>query len=62
MNRRGLDKMLSVSGLVVVVLLAVLGALLLWGGMFAHNKVTTELTAQQITFSADAATLPPNLQ
>lgn len=62
MGRRSLDKMLSVSGIVVAVLLVVLGGLLIWGGTFAHNKVTNELTAQKIYFSSDVATLPPDLQ
>lgn len=62
MRRRSFDKILSVTGLVLAVFLAVLGALLLWGGTFAQNKVSTELTAQKIYFSSDAATLPADLQ
>ena len=61
MRRRSLDLILSVTGLVVAVVLAVAGGLLLWGGNFAHNTVTTELTAQKIAFDADPAELPPEL-
>jgi hypothetical protein len=62
MRRRSLDKILSVSGLIVALVLAVAGGLLLWGASFARGTVTSELTAQKISFSADAQTLPPDLQ
>ena len=61
MRRRSLDRILSVTGLVVAVVLAIAGVLLMWGGNFAHNTVTTELTSQKINFDADAANLPPEL-
>jgi hypothetical protein len=61
MRRRSLDLILSVTGLVVAVVLAVAGGLLLWGGNFAHTTVTAELTAQKIAFDADPAELPPEL-
>ena len=44
MRRRSLDTILSVTGLVMAVVLAVAGVLLMWGGNFAHNTVTTELS------------------
>lgn len=61
MGRRSFDKIMSVTGLVLAVVLAVAGVLLLWGGNFAHNTVTEQLTAQKITFDTDASTLPPAL-
>lgn len=61
MRRRSLDTILSVTGLVMAVVLAVSGVLLMWGGNFAHNTVTTELSTQQISFDADASSLPPDL-
>ena len=61
MRRRSLDRILSVTGLIVAVVLAIAGVLLMWGGNFAHTTVTNELTAQKISFSADATTLPPDL-
>jgi hypothetical protein len=61
MRRRSLDTILSVTGLIVAVVLAIAGILLMWGGNFAHNTVTSELTAQKISFQEDASTLPPEL-
>ena len=61
MRRRSLDRILSVTGLVLAIVLAVGGLLLMWGGNFAHSTVTNELTAQNIAFSADPANLPPEL-
>jgi hypothetical protein len=61
MRRRSLDRILSITGLVVAVVLAIAGVLLMWGGNFAHTTVTNELSAQKISFSADAKTLPPDL-
>ncbi len=43
-------------------MLAVGGVLMMWGGTFAHNTVTDELTGQKISFSADAAILPPGFE
>ncbi|MDD2858690.1 MAG: hypothetical protein PHU75_08460 [Candidatus Nanopelagicales bacterium] len=62
MKRQRVDKIVSISGLIIAVVIAVAGGLLLWGGTFAHNTVTTELTTQKITFSEDATKLPPELQ
>jgi hypothetical protein len=61
MRRRSLDMILSITGLVVAVVLAVAGVLLMWGGNFAHDTVTNELSAQRISFSPDAESLPPEL-
>lgn len=61
MRRKSLDRILSITGLVMAVVLGVAGALLMWGGNFAHDTVTRELTSQSIAFDADAASLPPEL-
>ena len=61
MNRHKVDRIVSITGLVMAVVIAAAGALLLWGGTFAHNTVTQELTTQKISFDADAAELPPEL-
>lgn len=61
MGRQRFDRIVSVSGLIMAVVIAAAGALLLWGGTFAHDTVTEELTSQKISFAADAAELPPEL-
>ncbi len=61
MGRQKVDRIVSISGLVVAVIIAAAGGLLLWGGTFAHNTVTEELTSQKISFAADASQLPPEL-
>lgn len=61
MRRRSLDRILSITGLVMAVVLGVAGALLMWGGNVAHGTVARELTSQSIAFDADAASLPPAL-
>lgn len=61
MSRRSLDLILSVSAIVVAVVLAIAGVLLAWGGHYANNTVTTQLTAQKIAFGP-ADTLPESLQ
>ena len=62
MNRRSLDRIVSITGLVLAVVLVVGGGLLMWGGGFAHDTVTSELTAQKITFTTDTSKLPADLQ
>ena len=61
MRRKSLDMILSLTGLVVTVVLVVVGTLLMWGGNFAKDTVTQQLTVQSIAFDADAANLPPEL-
>jgi hypothetical protein len=54
-TRRTIDRLLIAGGSVVCVVLVVAGGLLLWGRNFAHDYVSTELSAQQIFFpSAEA--------
>ena len=62
MSRRSLDLVLSVTAIVVAVVLAIAGVLLIWGGSDANNTVTEQLSQQKISFPADAAQLPDNLQ
>ena len=62
MSRRSLDLVLSISALVVAVVLAIAGVLLVWGGNYANNTVTDQLSAQNISFPADAAQLPDDLK
>ena len=61
MSRRSLDLVLSVSALVVAVVLAIAGVLLMWGGNYANNTVTDQLSQQKISFGA-AESLPADLQ
>ena len=62
MRRKVFDKLASVGGIVIVVVLAVAGALLLVGYNFANNYVHTQLTEQQITFPSAAAFAHPDGQ
>lgn len=61
MGRKSVDLLLSSIGLVLTLVFVVSGALLMWGGTFAKDTVTTQLTAQNIAFNEDASTLPPEL-
>jgi hypothetical protein len=61
MSRRSLDLILSISAIVVAVVLAIAGFLLAWGGSYANNTVTEQLTQQNISFGA-AAELPDSLK
>lgn len=61
MGRKSVDVLLSVIGLVLTLVFVVAGALLMWGGNFAKDTVTTQLTAQNIAFDEDASKLPPEL-
>ena len=61
MSRKRLDLVLSITGLVMAVVLAIAGALLMWGGHFAKNTVHYQLVAQKISFGA-ASTMQANLQ
>jgi hypothetical protein len=62
MRRKVFDKLASVGGVVLVLVLAVAGALLLFGYSFANNYVRTQLAEQQITFPSAAAFAHPDGQ
>jgi hypothetical protein len=62
MRRKVFDKLASVGGIVVVLVLAVAGSLLLVGYNFANNYVQTQLAEQQITFPSAAAFAHPDGQ
>jgi hypothetical protein len=62
MRRKVFDKLASVGGIVVVLVLAVAGSLLLVGYNFANNYVHTQLAEQQITFPSAAAFAHPDGQ
>jgi hypothetical protein len=54
---------LGLSILIASLVLAVMGGLTLWGGLFVRDQVTDQLTAQQITFApAGSEGLPANIQ
>ena len=59
MRRKVFDKLASVGGVVLVIVLAVAGALLMFGYSFANNYVHTQLAEQQITFPSAAAFAHP---
>ncbi len=61
MRRKKIDLILSSLGIVLTVFLVVAGSLLLVGANFARSTVTDQLTAQNISFDADPANLPPDL-
>ncbi len=52
MKRKTFDKITTLVGLVLAVVLAVAGGLLLWGGNFANTTVHNQLAAQKIYFPA----------
>ena len=62
MRRKVFDKLASVGGVVVVIVLAVAGSLLMVGYSFANNYVHTQLAEQQITFPSAAAFAHPDGQ
>lgn len=55
MNRRVFDKLASLGGGLIVVVLLVAGALLLVGANFANSNVHNQLAEQAITFPSTAA-------
>ena len=59
MRRKVFDKLASVGGGVVVVILAVAGTMLFVGYNFANNYVHNQLAQQNITFPAAAAFAHP---
>ena len=50
MRRKVFDKILTLTGAAVTVMLVVAGSLLFWGHSFANNNVHDELAAQKIFF------------
>ncbi len=50
MKRRTLDRLASLGGTVVVVVLLVAGSLLMWGASFANSSVHNQLAQQDIVF------------
>jgi hypothetical protein len=59
--RATLDRLISIGGLLLVVVLLVAGALLVWANVFIGNQVHDQLAAQKITMPTDKtglATLP----
>jgi hypothetical protein len=59
MRRKVFDKLASVGGAVVVVILAVAGTMLFVGYNFANNYVHNQLAQQNITFPSAAAFAHP---
>ena len=55
MRRKSFDAIVSVGGLLLTVVLVAAGALLLWAYSFANGTVTSQLSAQKITFPAATA-------
>ncbi len=55
MRRKSFDVIVGVGGLLLTVALVAAGALLFWGYSFANSSVTSQLSAQRITFPAAAA-------
>jgi hypothetical protein len=49
MRRRTLDKLMSLAGLLIAVLLIVAGGLLVWANGFVNDNVETQLSQQNIT-------------
>ena len=52
MKRKTFDKLASIIGGLLAVILIAAGALLTWGGTFANNQVKDQLAAQKITMPA----------
>jgi hypothetical protein len=60
MRRKVFDKLASVGGVVMVVVLVVAGSMLFAGYAFANNYVHNQLAQQQITFPSAAAFAHPD--
>jgi len=54
-NRRTIDRILSLTGVVLTAALVVAGVLLMWGANFSADYVDDELSSQNITFPPAAA-------
>ena len=52
MRRKTFDALMTAGGVLVAVALLVAGGLLTWANAFVHDQVTSQLTAQHITFPA----------
>lgn len=50
MGRRTFDTLISATGLLLAILLAIVGGLLTWGSGYVNDEVTGQLAAQNITF------------
>lgn len=50
MKRRTFDRLMSIGGIVITLVMVVAGALLTWGYRFANESVTQQLSAQKIFF------------
>jgi len=59
MNRKVFDKLASIGGILMVVVLAAAGALLLVGANFANNQVNSQLAQQQVYFPSASAFAHP---
>jgi len=67
MRRKTFDALLTLTGLVLAIILAVAGGLLAWGNSFVNSQVHDQLAAQKIFFpAANSEGLPakefPDLQ
>ena len=54
MRRKSFDALVSFGGLLIVVVLLAAGALLFWGYSYANNSVSSQLSAQKISFPTKA--------
>jgi hypothetical protein len=55
MRRKTFDAILSAGGVLLTVVLIAAGALMLWGYSYANGTVSSQLSAQKITFPPKAA-------
>jgi hypothetical protein len=55
MRRKSFDVIVGTGGLLLTLVLVAAGALLFWGYSFANGTVTSQLSAQRITFPAASA-------
>jgi hypothetical protein len=60
MRRKTFDRIVTLGGLVVAVMLFIAGGLLLWGHDFANSNVHQQLAQQQITFPTATELAHPN--
>ena len=54
MRRKSFDAIVSAGGVLLTIVLVVAGILLFWGYSFANNTVSSQLSAQKITFPTAA--------